>query len=63
MKFAKAQIERIMIIEELKTVEGALAILDMRSRAAKKIRRRRNSKRNAVLYKELLRNMNMERLR
>ena len=59
MNYSKAQIAKIMILEELKTIGGAIAILDMRSRAAKAIKKRRASKRAAVGYKAAILNMNM----
>lgn len=52
--YNQTQIKRIMTLEELKTQGGAIAILDMRSREAQKIRRdrarRAENERVANLY-------------
>jgi len=50
--YSKAQIARIMKLEELKRVESAVWMLDMRKRHADKIRKRRNNSRRIAKEKE-----------
>lgn len=53
MKYSKAQISRIMKLEELKRVESAIWMLDMRKRHADKIWRKRRHKRSMARDKEI----------
>ena len=54
MKYSKAQIARIMKLEELKRVDSAIWMLDMRKRHADKIRKQRRHKQRMKREQELI---------
>jgi len=52
-KYSKAQIARIMKLEELKLVESAIWMLDMRKRHAASIKKKRRHKRKMARDQEI----------